>query len=53
MHKKLRQREQTKTMLYYVAIHKSEGLDHSEGQDCKKHSIKIKAVYFLSLLFLH
>ena len=42
-----------KTMLYYIAIHKSEGLGCSEVQDCKKHSIKIKAVYFLSVLFLH
>ena len=37
-HKKIHQIQQVKTMLYYVAIHKSEGLDCSEGQDCVRNT---------------
>ena len=37
-------------MLYYVAIHKSEGLDWSEGQDCVR-NIALKSRQFTSCRF--
>ena len=37
-------------MVYYVAIHKSEGLDWSEGQDCVR-NIALESRQFTSCRF--